>query len=89
MDFKPDISEQAFRNEVRAFLSENLPSEIAARGRSGYLAAADDQRAWQKILAKKGWSVPHWPVEYGGTGWTAAQRYIFDEECCLCSASDY
>ena len=86
MDFKPDISEQAFRNEVRVFLSENLPSEIAARGRSGYLAAADDQRAWQKILAKKGWSVPHWPVEYGGTGWTAAQRYIFDEECYLAGA---
>ena len=81
MDFKPDPSEQAFREEVRAFLRDHLPPEMATRGRSGYLAAADDQRAWQRILAKKGWSVPHWPVEHGGTGWSAAQRYIFDEEC--------
>ena len=33
------------------------------------------------MLAKRGWSAPTWPTEYGGTGWTATQRYIFAREC--------
>jgi alkylation response protein AidB-like acyl-CoA dehydrogenase len=41
---------------------------------------------WHKILAAKGWSVPHWPVEWGGTGWDITQRYIFDEEMGLAGA---
>ena len=36
---------------------------------------------WHKVLAKKGWSAPTWPKEYGGTGWSATQRYIFSREC--------
>jgi alkylation response protein AidB-like acyl-CoA dehydrogenase len=38
------------------------------------------QQAWHKVLARKGWIVPSWPVEYGGTGWTIRQRHIFAEE---------
>ena len=86
MDFAPDPSEDIFREEVRAFLRDNLPADMAKRGRSGFLAAAEDSKAWQGILARKGWGVPHWPVEYGGPGWTATQRYIFDEECYLAGA---
>ncbi len=36
--------------------------------------------AWQKILYRKGWVAPSWPVEYGGTGWTEMQNYIWNEE---------
>ena len=36
---------------------------------------------WQAILVEKGWAVPQWPVEYGGTDWTPAQKYIFSKEC--------
>ena len=38
------------------------------------------------MLAKRGWSVPHWPVEWGGTGWTPMQHYIFASECILAGA---
>ena len=86
MDFTTDMSEQAFREEIRSFLNENLPADMAARGRSGYLANKQDALAWQKVLARRGWSVPHWPEEYGGPGWTSRQRYIFDEECYLAGA---
>ncbi|MBD0417365.1 acyl-CoA dehydrogenase family protein [Oryzicola mucosus] len=86
MNFEPDSADQRFREEVRAFLKAELPSDMAARGRSGFLSERDDALAWQKILAKKGWSVAHWPVEYGGPRWTARQRYIFDEECYLAGA---
>jgi alkylation response protein AidB-like acyl-CoA dehydrogenase len=39
-----------------------------------------DSIRWQGTLNERGWSVPHWPVEYGGTGWSPLQLFIFDEE---------
>jgi alkylation response protein AidB-like acyl-CoA dehydrogenase len=36
--------------------------------------------AWWRILNKEGWGVSHWPKQYGGTGWTSVQHYIFNEE---------
>jgi alkylation response protein AidB-like acyl-CoA dehydrogenase len=63
-----------------------LPEDIRQKV-IGYqeLSKADYQR-WHKILAAKGWSVPHWPVEWGGTGWDMTQRYIYDEEFALAGA---
>lgn len=70
--------EVAFRHEVRDFIENNYPKNIA--GKSIDELSRDDILAWHKILGKKGWSAPAWPVEYGGTGWTATQRYIWSEE---------
>jgi len=87
MNFKPDAANEAFRAEVRAFLNENLPADMAWRGQQGYLPGDDDSLRWTKILHEtRGWSVPFWPEEYGGTDWTAEQRYIFEEECYLAGA---
>ena len=41
---------------------------------------------WQRILNKKGWAVPHWPKQWGGTGWDAVKLYIFNEEMQLAPA---
>ncbi|WP_119421483.1 acyl-CoA dehydrogenase family protein [Desertibaculum subflavum] len=78
--FKPE--ELAFRDEVRAFIRDKYPQEIRARARKGwsYLPKEDHIR-WQKLLYDRGWIAPHWPKEYGGTGWTARQKFIFEEEC--------
>ena len=35
---------------------------------------------WHKSLSAKGWMGFNWPVEYGGTGWSPAQIYIFQNE---------
>lgn len=70
----------AFRAEVRAFIQANLPPDLARRGRYDYHPRREDQARWAKILAEKGWSVPHFPMAYGGTGWTGVQRFIFEEE---------
>jgi alkylation response protein AidB-like acyl-CoA dehydrogenase len=80
MDLNYSAEETAFRNEVRSWLAANLPDDIRQKV-VGYqsLSKADLMR-WHKILAAKGWSVPHWPVETGGTGWNITQRYIYDEE---------
>ena len=86
MDLVYSPQEQAFRNEVRGWLADNLPADI--RGKvTGYRSMAkEDIIRWHKILAEKGWSVPHWPVEWGGTGWDITQRYIFNEEFGLAGA---
>src|SRR6201996_3804806 len=81
MDLTFSPEEEAFRQDVRAFIAEAKPklpkglgaAETADRTKEDYLA-------WHKLLYKKGWVAPLWPKEYGGTGWNVTQRYIFNEE---------
>ena len=74
--------DQAFRDEVRRFLDAELTDELREAGRrcAGIYADYDVGMPWHRILAKKGWSVPNWPVEHGGTGWTPMQHYLFASE---------
>ncbi len=77
LDFTPE--EQAFRDEVRAFIGANYPKHLGEGGQREDLPR-EDFLAWHKVLGEKGWSTPAWPTEYGGTGWTPTQRYIWSEE---------
>ncbi|MBL0087799.1 MAG: acyl-CoA dehydrogenase family protein [Ideonella sp.] len=86
MDLSYSAEEQAFRDEVRAWLAANLPADIRDKVVNYQHLAKADYLRWHKILAGKGWSVPHWPVEWGGTGWNITQRYIYDEEFGLAGA---
>jgi alkylation response protein AidB-like acyl-CoA dehydrogenase len=82
MDLDFNAEENAFRDEVRAFLKAHLPSEISTRiGRGDDTQIAQDIPRWQSILHKHGWGAPAWPKAFGGTGWTTTQQYIFDIEC--------
>jgi alkylation response protein AidB-like acyl-CoA dehydrogenase len=81
MDLTFTDEEQAFRAQIRAFLAAELPKDLAEKSKRGWHLAKDDVARWNGILHKQGWSAPAWPREYGGTGWTPVQRYIFDEEC--------
>lgn len=80
MDLNFTAEEIAFRDEVRAFIEENYPKHLRGKNIMREDLSKEDFLAWHKILGKKGWSAPAWPVEYGGTGWTATQRYIWLEE---------
>ena len=86
MDLSYSTEETAFRNGVRAWLSSNLPADIRAKVVGYQSLSKADYLRWHKILAAKGWAVPHWPVEWGGTGWDITQRYIYDEEFGLAGA---
>jgi alkylation response protein AidB-like acyl-CoA dehydrogenase len=79
MDLEFKSEDVAFRNEVRAFIEANYPAELKAKA-SREEFERDDFMLWQKILSKRGWGAPHWPVKYGGTNWTPIQKYIFKEE---------
>ncbi|MGC2788187.1 MAG: acyl-CoA dehydrogenase family protein [Roseiarcus sp.] len=86
MDFSSDPHEEAFRQEVRSFIAESLPPELAARTRLDFRPRREDMQAWNAILYRKGWSAPSWPKEYWGTGWSPVERHIFADECAAADA---
>jgi len=82
MDLSFSKDDLAFRDEVRRFIDENFDGELRAKlsqSKNGYLDK-DGQLKWQRALYRRGWAAPNWPVEYGGTGWTASQKYIYESE---------
>ncbi|HVC55839.1 MAG TPA: acyl-CoA dehydrogenase family protein [Stellaceae bacterium] len=88
MDLRFTADELAFRDEVRAFIRDHLPADIAQRMRQGHSAGKKDIVTWQRILNAKGWAAYSWPKEWGGPGWTAVQRMIFLEEIQTAPAPD-
>ncbi len=86
MDLSYSAEELAFRNDVRLWLGEHLPADIRDKVVSYRHLSKEDYIRWHRILAAKGWSVPHWPLEWGGTGWDITRRYIYDEEFGLAGA---
>src|SRR5437763_2757358 len=81
MDLNITPSDLAFRDQVRAFLEAELPADLRHKVLNHLRMDKDDYVRWHKILARKGWVAPGWPVEFGGPGWTPVQRHIFEEEC--------
>ncbi len=83
---KDDI---AFRDEVRKFFDDEFDSSLAKNLGDGH---GDNYKesiiAWQKKLYKKGWIAPNWPKEYGGTGWTDTQKFIYESERGLAGVPD-
>jgi alkylation response protein AidB-like acyl-CoA dehydrogenase len=84
LSFTPE--EEAFRAEVRAFLAEKLPKRLADKVRKGMRLTKADHEEWHAILNARGWLANHWPEEYGGTGWSPVQGFIFNTECALANA---
>lgn len=80
MDLTYTPEDIAFRHEVRQFIADKLPADIRDKVRGGKRLKRDDYLRWQKILYAQGWGASGWPECFGGTGWTAVQQHIFDEE---------
>jgi hypothetical protein len=80
MQLEFTAEERAFRDEVRSFIASQYPAALRAKQDQGIELGKDDYLSWHRVLGSKGWSVPAWPIEYGGTGWTATQCYIWDDE---------
>ena len=80
MDLSFSKEEVAFRDEVRAFFRDHVPPATRQKLQEGRHLCKDEMVDWWRILNKKGWGVSHWPKEYGGTGWSSVQHYIFNEE---------
>ena len=80
LDFTP--SELAFQQEVRAFFAEKLTPDLRRANAltPSVFSDPDIFRRWQRILFERGWAASSWPVEFGGTGWSTTQQYIFEVE---------
>ncbi len=79
-------AEEAFRDEVRAFLRETLPPRTAAKVLGSKRLTREDLAEWHALLNARGWLAVGWPVERGGPGWTVMQGFVFDLECALAGA---
>jgi pimeloyl-CoA dehydrogenase large subunit len=88
MDLRFTPEELAFRDEVRAFFREAQPPRIRRKMELGQRLSKEDIVTWQRILNRKGWAVPSWAPEWGGTNWGPVKTYIFKEEMQLAPAPD-
>ena len=84
LNFTPE--EEAFREEVRTFLKDNLSEDLATKVRNGRELNKQDIESWHALLQTRSWLAATWPEEYGGPGWNAVQRHIFEEECAFANA---
>ena len=80
MNINLSDEEIAFRDEVRQFLAAEYPPDIRRKRDEGVQLTRDDMVRWQKVLNDRGWFAVNWPPEYGGTGWTPVQKYLFANE---------
>ena len=79
---RPELTaeDQAFREEIRAFIADHLDPAVQRLVRLGYPIDKAHQDAWTRTLNAQGWAAPNWPKEVGGTGWSMVRRHIFDVE---------
>jgi alkylation response protein AidB-like acyl-CoA dehydrogenase len=80
MDLALSPQHTQFREEVRAFIAGALPAHLRAKAEISAHFEHHEVMEWHRILANKGWSAPNWPVEYGGPGFDATSRFIFNDE---------
>ena len=86
MDLAFTAEEEQFRQDVRSWVHSNLPKSISDKVHAALHLTRDDLQSWAKILGKKGWLSWGWPQEFGGPGWNAIQKHLFEEECALAGA---
>jgi alkylation response protein AidB-like acyl-CoA dehydrogenase len=84
LDFTPQ--EQQFRRRIRAWVHENLPPDIAHKVRHALHLHRDDLQRWAQILGRQGWLGHAWPQAFGGPGWSAIEKHLFEEECAMACA---
>jgi alkylation response protein AidB-like acyl-CoA dehydrogenase len=78
--------ELAFRADIRAWVREHLPADISHKVHHALRLERDDMQRWARILGRRGWLGWNWPERFGGPGWNAIQRHLFEEECAMAGA---
>ncbi|HET7202954.1 MAG TPA: acyl-CoA dehydrogenase family protein [Steroidobacteraceae bacterium] len=85
-----EAPEAAFRDEVRAFLDVELDAGLrdATRRLTCTFAEKDVTAVWHARLNARGWLAPLWPRQFGGTGWSAVERFLFEYESAVAGAPE-
>jgi acyl-CoA dehydrogenase len=80
---------ESFRSDTRTWLEANCPPEMREPIRSdsdmcwggrNWTFQSDAQRLWLERMVERGWTVPHWPRDYGGGGLSPAEAKVLKEE---------
>ncbi len=86
MDLNFTAEELEFRAHVRQWVAAHLPADISHKVHQALHLTREDHQRWARILGRQGWLGWGWPKEFGGPGWNAVQRHLFEEECALAGA---
>ncbi|MGV0659623.1 acyl-CoA dehydrogenase family protein, partial [Mycolicibacterium pulveris] len=86
VDYPPEAI--AFRDQIRAFLAEHLPSEWTGAGALPPEEREQLRARWRKVLADRGLIAVSWPTEYGGGGRSVIEQLVLAEEFALAGAPD-
>ncbi len=86
MNLNFTAEEMAFRADIRQWVAEHLPTDISSKVHQAQRLDKSDMQRWAKILGAQGWLGWAWPKQFGGPGWNAVQRHLFEEECALAGA---
>jgi alkylation response protein AidB-like acyl-CoA dehydrogenase len=84
VDISFTVQEREFREEVRTWLHDNVPTE--PRPDSASRECRDFDMAWQRAQYDGGWAGIAWPAEYGGRGSSTVQQLIWHEEYAMADA---
>ena len=80
MDINFSDADNQFRQEVKDYLENKYPKHVKEKQNNGEQLTKQDMIDYHKSLYEQGWAGYNWPVEYGGTGWSPTQIYIFQQE---------
>ncbi|WP_079435224.1 acyl-CoA dehydrogenase family protein [Zoogloea sp. LCSB751] len=70
----------SLRQAVRDFHATVMPVDLRDKSHRHQVLSKDDYVRWMRLLDQQGWSVAHWPEEYGGKGWSPLERFAFEDE---------
>ena len=79
MDLTYSAEDQKFREEVVEFCETQVSKETQKKISLGHRLSKEEIVEYHKALYAKGWAVPNWQAEWGGTDWSSIQHQIFDE----------
>jgi alkylation response protein AidB-like acyl-CoA dehydrogenase len=71
---------QRLRADIRRFVAEVMPAALRSKSERHQVLDKADYQQWMSLLQAQGWAVGHWPEAHGGAGWSALERFVFEDE---------
>jgi alkylation response protein AidB-like acyl-CoA dehydrogenase len=71
---------QRLRADIRRFVAEEMPAALRSKSERHQVLDKADYQQWMALLQAHGWAVGHWPEAHGGAGWSALERFVFEDE---------
>jgi alkylation response protein AidB-like acyl-CoA dehydrogenase len=71
---------ERLRADIRHFVAEKMPAALRSKSERHQVLDKADYEQWMTLLQAQGWAVGHWPEAHGGGGWSALERFAFEDE---------